>query len=119
MCDFADSGESTAGYASLAWQALGEDAKRKHNAVGLFSRGFKVEHEAAFLRVSGTMAGALKKQKKKKTFSLRLRDVRRSVSNATAELRLPSNVSRDKELKVHHRHLKSVSLKNRIVQQLL
>jgi hypothetical protein len=61
--DFADSGESTAGCASLAWQALGEDAKRKHNAAGLFSRGFKVEDEATFLRVSGTMTGALEKKK--------------------------------------------------------
>jgi hypothetical protein len=55
--DFADSGESTAGCASLAWQALGEDAKRKHNTAGLFSHGFKVEDEATFLRVSGTMTG--------------------------------------------------------------
>jgi hypothetical protein len=54
------------------------------------------------------------KKEKRKAFSLRLRNVRRSVSNAIAELRLPSNVSRDKELKVHHRHLKSVSLKNRL-----
>jgi hypothetical protein len=63
--DFADSGESTAGCASLAWQALGEDAKRKHNTAGLFSHGFKVEDEATFLRVSGKMAGALKKRKRK------------------------------------------------------
>jgi hypothetical protein len=66
LYDFADSGESTAGCASLAWQALGEDAKRKHNAAGLFSRRFKVEDEATFLRVSGTMTGALEKKKKEK-----------------------------------------------------
>lgn len=92
--------------------------RRKHNAVEFFSGGFKVEHEAAFLRVSGTMPGALER-KEKKAFSLRLRDVRLSVSNAIAELRLPSNVSPDKELKIRHHHLKSVSLKNGIMQQLL
>jgi hypothetical protein len=61
--DFVDSGESTAGCASLAWQALGEDAKCKHNAARLSSRGFKIEDEATFLRVLGTMTEALEKKK--------------------------------------------------------
>ena len=66
--NFTNSCESMAGCALLAWQALGEDAKRKHNTIGLFSREFKVEDKATSLRVSGAMTGALEKKKKEKHF---------------------------------------------------